>query len=309
MLAIRDSQGKRSTSMAPTQRRDYQAPARREHDNFFSDPFSDFGSPAIFSENPFKSMARMMQDMENHAKSMFKDMDRHMESMMKMPDQYSLIPDMGLMHRKSNNFSSPQYYSNTIIQSTKYDSQGRPVFEKYQNHAYGGTDESGVRYGERKQAYKNTQTGLEKYGHERKIGDKGRKVIQERVGNQEHRSDLYKNINEEEADNFDREWEQKARNLGISNSQALPTPSGNIYGRRRIENHRNHETMNEERRGDYIPDNWRRQDQPVRYRANDIQPTIPGLRAIQAPQQAAAPLRQPPRRQNNNQRIAAVPGA
>ncbi|CAG9320760.1 unnamed protein product [Blepharisma stoltei] len=309
MLAIKDSQGKRSTSLAHPQRRDYPPPAQRDRHDFFEDPFSNFGAPAVFSENPFASMSRMMEDMHNQAFSMFREMDRHMGSLMRMPDTGSLFEDMGGMMRGSG---SPQFYSQTIVQSTKYDSQGRPIVERYQNQAYGGTDQHGTKYGERKQAYKNTGTGLEKYGHERKIGDRSRKVIQERVGNEERISDLYRNMNENDASDFDRDWEARARNLGLG-SNALPAPSGNIYGRRQIRDNRNRDTVDEERRGDYIPDDWRRDNQPVRYRNSDIQPTIPVQRALPAPQPAQQPApprrNQPVRRQNQQARKAPAPGA
>ena len=271
MLAIREP-SKRSKTKNPSE---YPVSLRQDNRPVFDDFFGGFEVPSVFNENPFSSMNRMMDRMHNMASNMFSQFDE----MSSFPAEFN---------------SGPQFYSQTIVQSSKFDSNGRQVVEKYRSEAKGKLDAERGLVGERKQAYANSGTGLEKYGHERMIGNKGRKVVKERIRDDERTSDIYKNMNQHDASDFDRDW-RVAMGGG-----PLPLPSGNIYGRpNRIENR----NMDEGRRGDYIPQNRRAENQPVR--RTDIQPTIPAPRAIQAPPQP--PRRNPPR--NTQPRRSPAAGA
>jgi myeloid leukemia factor 1 len=73
---------------------------------------------------------------------------------------------------------------------------------------------------ERQQMYDNTGTGMQKASHERMLNDKGRKIVKERLGNQMNSHDHYKNMREEEADQFDSQWGQMASQLGLKSSIA-----------------------------------------------------------------------------------------
>ena len=279
MLAIREP-SKRSRSNYPG---DHQVSIPRHEDRHFDGFLGSFGPPSIFSDDPFSSMNRMMDRMHQMANNMFS----HFEDMSSM--------HMPSMHMASDFSSGPQFYSQTIVQSTKYDSNGRPIVEKYRSEAKGAVDSERGLVGERKQAYAHSGTGLEKYGHERMIGNKGRKVVKEKIGNCEKTSDVYKNMGQEDAFEFDRHWTQ------LNGGNALPVPSGNIYGRNNDRVTYDDRKVDDRRRGDYIPQNWRAENQPVR--RTDIQPTIPAQRAapiranVQALPGPAAPVqrRNPPR--------------
>jgi len=55
--------------------------------------------------------------------------------------------------------------------------------------------------------YGNSATGMEKASHERMLNDKGRKIVKERLGGGQMNSyDHFKNMREEEADQFDSHW-------------------------------------------------------------------------------------------------------
>ena len=267
MLAIREN-SKRSQSNHPHESTAlaHRSPNHHGLDDFFS----GFGAPAMLSENPFASMERMMNRMSNMAQEMF-----------------SGFGDFGSLRSgfPHSDHSGGSYYSSTIVQSSKFDRNGQPVVQKYRSEAKGSRNERGEMIRERKQAYANTETGLEKYGHERMIGDKGRKVVKEKMGEYERTSDVYRNMNERDANDFDRHWNS---NWG---GPALPGPSGNIYGR-----HYEERKIDEGRRGDYSPNNWRGENQPVR--RTDIQPTVPAPRqqALPAPARRVVQRNNPPRR-------------
>lgn len=273
MLAFREP-SKRSKTKNP---KDFPVSLRQEGLSDFNDFFGGFGVPSIFSNEGFSSMGRMMDRMHNMASDMF----AHFDEMVPM----RMHPDSG-----------SQFYSQTIVQSTKLDSNGRPMVEKYRSEAKGKYDVSQGLIGERKQAYANSGTGLEKYGHERMIGNKGRKVVKERVGNNERTSDNYKNLASEDANEFDRHW-QMAMGGG-----PLPLPSGNLYGG--FERVKEDRKVDDRRRGDFIPQNWRSENQPVR--RTDIQPTIPAPRALPAARPQPVP-RNPPR--NTQPRRSPAAGA
>ena len=63
--------------------------------------------------------------------------------------------------------------------------------------------------------YENTGTGLQKASHERMLNDQGRKVIKEKLGNQMNSYDHYKNMREEEASQFDQQWQSMAGQMGL----------------------------------------------------------------------------------------------
>jgi hypothetical protein len=228
------------------------------------------------SENPFASMERMMNRMNHMAQEMF--------------------AGFGEMANLRNGFNhsehSGNYYSSTFVQSTKIDRNGQPVVEKYRSEAKGARNDRGEMIRERKQAYANTETGLEKYGHERMIGDKGRKVVKEKMGDYERTSDVFKNLNEREVHDFDRDW------MGNWGGPSMHAVSGNHYGRFIPEERK----IDDGRRGDFIPNHYRAENQPVR--RTDIQPTIPAPRQQALP----APARRAPQR-NSQPRRTPAPGA
>lgn len=63
--------------------------------------------------------------------------------------------------------------------------------------------------------YDNTGTGMQKASHERMLNDKGRKVVKERIGNQQSSYDHYKNMREDEGEHFDQAWGSMSKQLGF----------------------------------------------------------------------------------------------
>lgn len=68
--------------------------------------------------------------------------------------------------------------------------------------------------------YDNSATGLQKASHERMLNDKGRKIVKERLGQQMNSYDHYKNMREEEGEEFDNHWGQMANQLGLKSTTA-----------------------------------------------------------------------------------------
>ena len=186
MLSFQDS-AKRSRSNAAVAQRN------RRNEN----PFEDFGAPAMFSGDPFSEMRRIMDGMHRMANNMFGEMERGMGSDFRIPE-----------------FTGQNYfYSSSQVQTTKYDQSGRPVVERYRNDAYGsGRGEN--RFAERKQAYSHSGTGLEKYGHERVLGNRAKKTVWKRIGDNENKSELFRNMDERDALEFDRGFDQRLREFG-----------------------------------------------------------------------------------------------
>lgn len=275
MLANREN-SKRSRSNYPP---DHQQISRRNEDFMSPGSFFDAFSPSILMNgDPFSHMNHMMERMEKFSRNIFGN-----------------FHDPGIFDSPMIRGGNSQFYSQTIMQSTKLDRNGRPVVEKYRSEAKGMVDPHEGMIGERKQAYAHSGTGLEKYGHERMIGNKGRKVVKEKVGDYERQSDLYKNMGMDDAQDFDRRWGQ------VAGGNALPGPNGNIYGRMGDRYVQEERKVDDRKRGDYIPNNWRAENQPVR--RTDIQPTVPSIRnqnrnnALALP---APPVANPqPQRRNN----------
>ena len=72
---------------------------------------------------------------------------------------------------------------------------------------------NGKTVSERQQAYKNTGTGVDKLAHEKMMDSQGRKVVKERKNGNVEQYDHYYNLNEENRDEFDRQWQQNAKQI------------------------------------------------------------------------------------------------
>jgi hypothetical protein len=220
-------------------------------------------------------MSSMMERMSNFTGEMFIQMDSHFGDFGGFPS----FPTDG----------RSRSYTKTMTSSTKYDRNGQLMTERYENTAYDIKDHDGTHIAERKQAYKHSGTGLQKLAVERRVGDRSRKVVQEKYQGNEVRSDLFRNMDERDALDFDRDWQHRGQHLGFATSNALPAPLGSTYGHQTAPRPR----RDEARRGEFVPDYYKQQHQPVRL-SNDIQPALPARSpALQAPQrQAVRPARQ-----------------
>ena len=119
--------------------------------------------------------------------------------------------------------------------------------------------------------YNNEGTGLEKIGHERIYGGRGRKHVKEHMNGQTNEYDHYKGISHSNAHDFDREWDDAARKMGFySNSNAIPFKA-----------HTHNFGRDDNRRGHYVPNSLKAPGAPVRFREEDersIGPTDPNPR-------------------------------
>jgi hypothetical protein len=80
---------------------------------------------------------------------------------------------------------------------------------------------NGQRLVERQQMYENTGTGLQKIANERMLNDRGRKVVRERQGDNVNSFDHYRNMRQEQASDFDQEWEAMAHQMGFGSGNRL----------------------------------------------------------------------------------------
>lgn len=93
------------------------------------------------------------------------------------------------------------------------------------------------------------------------LNDQGRKVVKEKLGNQMNSYDHYKNMREEEADQFDAQWQQMANQMGFkANNNAIGYGNNNRLGNgMRGNSHagRGIGYEDDSRRGYYVPDDAR----------------------------------------------------
>lgn len=157
------------------------------------------------------------------------------------------------------------------MSSTKLDPSGRPVKQSYQtktNGVYNGGRKPEIL--ERKQMYQNSDTGYEKAAVERMYQGKGRKVVYENdrgTGNK-NSYNYYKGLREQDAGDFDQEWDNAAKRMGFSTgSKALGF--GDSMGSRKAYSKSKtygYGGMDEGRRGHYVPDRAKGIDMPVNMR-------------------------------------------
>lgn len=103
-------------------------------------------------------------------------------------------------------------YSN----STTIGKDGRPIKEIFQTNTKGAIGPDGKKITERHQMYENTGTGHQKMAHERMLDGQGRKVVKQRIGNEQRQEDLYRNMREDQAGNFDDAWNSMADRVGFN---------------------------------------------------------------------------------------------
>uniref|UniRef100_A0A1B6HL29 Myeloid leukemia factor n=1 Tax=Homalodisca liturata TaxID=320908 RepID=A0A1B6HL29_9HEMI len=132
------------------------------------------------------------------------------------------------MDHMSNNPNCHSYSSSTVMTMTN-GPDGRP--QVYQASSSVRQGPGGVK--ETKKAVSDSRSGVKKLAIGHHIGDRAHIVEREqnlRTGDQEERQD-YINLDEEEADDFNREWKQKTRHY--SSQRAIHYPSADRYGARR----------------------------------------------------------------------------
>jgi hypothetical protein len=86
----------------------------------------------------------------------------------------------------------------SYVSKVNYGGNGEPQKETYQSQSIKQIDREGKKIQEKQQAYQNTGTGVQRAAHERRLNDKGHKIIKERDRNsgEEMEHKLYKGITE-----------------------------------------------------------------------------------------------------------------
>ena len=112
---------------------------------------------------------------------------------------------------KINNHKNSQgtVFSKSYISQTKYDENGKPFTQTYQNQKINQIKD-GHSIEEKHEVYKNSENGVEKAATERKLDGKGRKIIKERnLKTKEHKeNNLFKGIEEKDADDWENQYEK-----------------------------------------------------------------------------------------------------
>ncbi|CAD8153021.1 unnamed protein product [Paramecium octaurelia] len=222
----------------------------------------------MFSE--FDSMSnKMMQHMDRQLAnlgfgSVFKGFDDLENEMMEFSNVHRHMA--GLNQRDVNQHSKDgvfQVYSSSYVQSSKMGPDGRVVQEKYFDNNAVARGVNGHTISERQQGYKNSD-GIDRFGHERMMNDKGRKHVRERDRTgQITTTNHYLNMDENQVEQFENEWLGMGRNLGIQG------PSG---GLRALQGQQNMRDLNNHP----FPKEQIAYGTPSYPRNNDIQPIMLG---------------------------------
>eukprot|EP00344_Euplotes_crassus_P011568 CAMPEP_0197005278 /NCGR_PEP_ID=MMETSP1380-20130617/28685_1 /TAXON_ID=5936 /ORGANISM="Euplotes crassus, Strain CT5" /LENGTH=310 /DNA_ID=CAMNT_0042424367 /DNA_START=206 /DNA_END=1138 /DNA_ORIENTATION=- len=236
----------------------------KEFDNMHKDMFgSNFGKmDSLMKNDPFFS--------DSGIDSMFKNSFSRANSMMNQMMESANSMMRGNMDTFGSAGGKGKFMQQKFVSSTKMGPDGRPVKESYQtktNGVYGGSKKPEIL--ERKQMYQNSQTGYEKAAVERMYQGKGRKVVyeNEKGTGAKNSYNYYKNMREDDAPDFDREWDSAAKRFGLnSGPKALPFGSGapKQYHRSKTDyGYGDSSYMDERKRGHYVSDRLKGPDMPV----------------------------------------------
>eukprot|EP00411_Alexandrium_monilatum_P002932 CAMPEP_0175189752 /NCGR_PEP_ID=MMETSP0093-20121207/4088_1 /TAXON_ID=311494 /ORGANISM="Alexandrium monilatum, Strain CCMP3105" /LENGTH=294 /DNA_ID=CAMNT_0016482553 /DNA_START=1 /DNA_END=885 /DNA_ORIENTATION=+ len=137
-----------------------------------------------------------------------------------------------VMMMSSSGGGSGAFSSNTMVMSSTIGADGQVHTEHYSSSAVG---DHGRRISEVQQAYRNSTTGVDKMSLERQMLDQGRKMVKERNrhSGEERTTDLFRGIEAEEADDFERRWQGEAKPHLPSHclpAQQLMMTGGNAAG-------------------------------------------------------------------------------
>eukprot|EP00397_Hematodinium_sp_SG-2012_P020652 GEMP01021293.1.p1 GENE.GEMP01021293.1~~GEMP01021293.1.p1 ORF type:complete len:258 (+),score=59.52 GEMP01021293.1:181-954(+) len=117
--------------------------------------------------------------------------------------------DLMDMNRGGMGGGGGQFACQSMVMSSRMGPDGKMQVEQFASSSAGDATR-GIH--ERQQAYSNSASGVDKMSMERQMGSQGRKMIKERTrGTQDERqTDLYRGMDESEADAFDNRWSHDA---------------------------------------------------------------------------------------------------
>lgn len=102
--------------------------------------------------------------------------------------------------------------SSSSVSSRRADG-GPPVVESYTESTVQSVGRDGRKVREVQQSYSNTASGLQKASIERGLDARARKIVKERYKGSERSTDMFQNLNENQASQFDREWDEHSAAL------------------------------------------------------------------------------------------------
>uniref|UniRef100_A0A7S4QCB8 Uncharacterized protein n=1 Tax=Alexandrium monilatum TaxID=311494 RepID=A0A7S4QCB8_9DINO len=219
----------------PQQLQVYQRPAQQMQPQMgvASQQLQPFGP---MGASPFDMMDQMMGSMG--AGGMFGGLFAQMDQMMRQMNSPmdGMIPMGGggsqVMMMSSSGGGCGAFSSNTMVMSSTIGADGQVHTERYSSSAVG---DHGRRISEMQQAYSNSTTGVDKMSLERQMLDQGRKMVKERNrhSGEERTTDLFRGIEAEEAEDFERRWQGEAKPHLPSHclpAQQLMMTGGNAAG-------------------------------------------------------------------------------
>lgn len=123
--------------------------------------------------------------------------------------------------------SDKVFYTKKTITTTKKDSSGEAIVEKFEATAYGGFSKEGQKVGEVVQQYVNEKTGLEKCSLQRMLGNKYRRLVVKRTIDFENTEDFQENLDKD----FDKDWKDHAKKIGVKKVLGFETMARNLSPR------------------------------------------------------------------------------
>jgi myeloid leukemia factor 1 len=106
--------------------------------------------------------------------------------------------------------------SQSYMSTQKVGPDGRIVHEKFMNNGVSHRGGDGHVISEHKQAYRNSN-GIDRIGHERRLDDRGRKVVKERnrETNEEEETNHFHNMDYDDVAQFDSMWGDMGNRVGL----------------------------------------------------------------------------------------------
>jgi hypothetical protein len=140
---------------------------------------------------------------------------------------------------KNNKNSEGTIFSKSYISQTKYDKNGKPLTQIYQNQKINQIDKDGHSIEEKHEVYKNTENGIEKAATERKLDGKGRKIIKERnlKTKELKENNLFKGIDEKDVDEWENSYENYKKNSNFKKNYKY---LNNFFGLNKKHNRQNY---------------------------------------------------------------------
>lgn len=160
--------------------------------------------------------------------SMFGQMNQMMEEM----DQMMMNQQRGMPGAAMNSMPSGGFSCQTFSFSSRMGPDGQMHTEQYASSAVG--DQSRDMH-EVQQMYSNSSTGVDKMSMERQLEGRARKMVKERTRStmEERQTDMYRGMNEEDATEFDRHWQERAAPHLPQHQQGFSRMLGNgVHGGR-----------------------------------------------------------------------------